>query len=89
VIPAEIQSIAMAALQGLITSTVFILVLFVGFIVVAGFTKFRRTGRDSLVVRDLSEQMGGVLQYLPPNAPRGPVDQLRTPELLEQVGRKE
>ena len=87
-IPAEIQSIAMAALQGLITSTVFILVLFVGFIV-AGFTKFRRTGRDSLVARDLSEQMGGVLQYLPPDAPRGPVNQLRTPELLEQVGRKE
>ena len=88
-IPAEIQSIAVAALQGLIASTVFILALFIGFLVIVGFTKFRRTGRDSLVVRDLSEQMGGARQYLPPDAPRGPADQLRTPELLEQAGRKE
>jgi hypothetical protein len=26
------------------------------------------------------------MRYLPPNAPRGPADQLRAPELVEKAG---
>jgi len=42
-----------------------------------------------MVVRNLGEQMTGDVHYLPPDAPRGPTDQLRTPELIEQTGRQE
>ena len=74
--------VAIGALLGLVLSTGFLLALFVGFIVIAGFTKFRRT--RALVVRNLSDA-DGEPGYLPPDAPRGPADQLRTPELLEQA----
>ena len=73
---------------GLASSTVFLLTLFIGFCVLAGLTKLRRTGRDSLVVRNLTERMNSGFRYLPPDAPRGPADQLHTPELLEQAGPK-
>ena len=87
---------AIQTLMGLTVSTVFLLALFVGFCVVAGFSKFRRIGRDSLVYRNLVDQMDetdqtniGSFHYLSPDAPRGQADQLRTPELLEQAGRKD
>ena len=86
----DLQSLIGGAVQtllGLAISTGFLLALFVGFCVVAGFTKFRRTGRGTLVVRNLADQMDGArVQYLSPDAPSGPADQLRTPELLEQAG---
>ncbi len=86
----ETQSLiggAVQALMGLAVSTGFLLTLFIGFLVVAGFTKFRRTGRGSLVVRNLVDQMDHArVQYLTPDAHRGPADQLRTPELIEQAG---
>jgi len=87
---------AIQTLMGLTVSTVFLLALFVGFCVVAGFSKFRRIGPDSLVYRNLVDQMDetdqtniGSFHYLSPDAPRGQADQLRTPELLEQAGRKD
>ena len=76
-------------LMALLVSTGFLLTLFVGFCVVAGFSKFRKTNRSSLVHRNLVDRMndqGGSVEYLPPDAPRGGADQLRTPELLEQSG---
>jgi hypothetical protein len=76
-------------LMGLLVSTGFLLTLFVGFLVVAGFSKFRKINRSSLVHRNLIDRMNdqdGSVEYLPPDAPRGGVDQLRTPELLEQSG---
>ena len=76
-------------LVGLLVSTGFLLTLFVGFLVVAGFSKFRKINRSSLVHRNLVDRMndqGGSVEYLPPDAPRGGADQLRTPELLEQSG---
>ena len=76
--------IAIGTLQGLVTSTVFLLVLFIGFLVIAGLSKLRKRDADSQVVRNLSERMGEGAQYLPPDVPRGPADQLNTPELLEQ-----
>ncbi len=86
---ADVQSLIGGAVQtlvGLAVSTGFLLTLFIGFLVVAGFTKFRQTGRASLVVRNLVDRMEGEpVQYLPPGARSGPADQLRTPELLEQA----
>ena len=76
-------AIAIGALKGFLYSTAFVLVLFISFIVIAGRTKFRKRGSNSLVVRSLAERMGGRAQHLPPDAPRGPVDQLHTPELSE------
>jgi hypothetical protein len=76
-------------LVGLLVSTGFLLTLFIGFLVVAGFSKFRKINRSSLVHRNLVDRMNnqdGSVEYLPPDAPRGGVDQLRTPELLEQSG---
>ena len=76
-------------LVGLLVSTGFLLTLFVGFLVVAGFSKFRKINRSSLVHRNLVDRMNdqdGSVEYLPPDAPRGRADQLRTPELLEQSG---
>lgn len=38
-----------------------------------------------MVIRSLEEKVGqeAYARYLPPDAPRGPVDVLKTPELLE------
>lgn len=78
---------AIQTLMGLAVSTGFLLALFIGFLVVAGFTKFRKTGRGSLVVRNLVDQMDGArVTYFTPAAQSGNTDQLRTPELLEQAG---
>lgn len=84
----DIQSILFATVGGLILSTTFLLALFVGFCVLAGFPKLRKSTRRSMVVKNLTEQMTGETHYLPADAPRGPADQLRTPELLEQTGRQ-
>ena len=86
--PSEMVPLLVGALQGLASTTIFILVLFIGFCVMLGFAKFRQTGRQSMVVRSLDELVGPPLVYLPPDAPRGPVDQLATPELREARARK-
>ena len=83
----EIQSIVVAAVTGLVSSTAFLLALFVGFVFLAGLPKLRKRTKASMVVRNLAEQMEGETHYLPADAPRGPADQLRTPELLEQNSR--
>lgn len=84
--PAEIQPLVIATLTGLLSSTGFLLSLFVGFCFFAGLTKLRGRNSNSMVVRSLAERMDGQAKYLSPDAPRGPADQLRTPELLEQSG---
>lgn len=85
----DVQSLVGGAVQtlvGLAVSTGFLLSLFIGFLIVAGFTKFRKTGRESLVVRNLVDRMDGErVRYLPPGSRSGPADQLKTPELLEQA----
>ncbi len=86
---AEIQQLAIATLGGLLSSTGFVLFLFVGFCFFAGLTKLRKRDRNSMVVRSLSERMEGQVKYLSPDAPGGPADQLHTPELLEQSGRSQ
>jgi hypothetical protein len=88
--PAEIQQIALGALEGLASSTVFILALFIGFCVLVGFTKLKKTAGNVSVVKSLDETISHQpMHYLTPNAPHGPADQLRSPELVEAAaGRK-
>lgn len=81
--------IAIGAVQGLTFGAVFVLILFIGFCVFVGFAKTKRTAGKVLVVRSLDERMTNrSIDYLPPNAPRGPADQLRAPELVEAAARK-
>jgi acid phosphatase family membrane protein YuiD len=86
----DVVQMALATLQGLASSTIFVLILFIGFCVVFGFTKTKRTaGGTAMVVKSLDERITHQpMEYFAPTAPRGPADQLRAPELLEQAARK-
>ena len=83
---AEIQQIVLGLLQGLVSSSVFVLALFIGFCVIFGFTKTKRTaGGTAMVVKSLDERISHrPMEYLPPSAPRGPADQLNSPDLQEK-----
>jgi hypothetical protein len=85
----DAPALVLGVLQGLASSTVFILVLFIGFCVVVGFTKLKRTAGNAMVVKSLDETISHQpMAYLAPSAPRGPADQLQAPELLEAAARK-
>ena len=86
----DVVQIGIGALQGLGASTVFVLVLFIGFCVVVGFTKTKKTaGGTAVVVKSLDERITHQpMTYLAPTAPRGPADQLKAPELLEAASRR-
>jgi hypothetical protein len=84
-------NLGVGLLTALGASTVFVLALFLGFCIILGFPKLRPTaGRKSMVIRSLEEKVGqeAFVRYMPPDAPRGPVDVLKTPELLERAARK-
>ena len=86
---AEVEQLAIGAIEGLTSSAVFVLVLFIGFCVVVGFTKLKKTAGNAMVIKSLDEQMTHKsMEYLGPTAPRGPADQLKAPELLEAAARK-
>jgi hypothetical protein len=86
----DVPQLVIGALQGLASSTVFVLVLFIGFCVVVGFTKLKKTaGAGTLVIKSLDETISHQpMRYLAPTAPRGPADQLHSPELQEAAARK-
>jgi hypothetical protein len=63
----------LAVLEAFAVSIVVLLALLVGFCTVFVLPKLRRRSGET---------------YLPPDVPHGPVDQLRTPELLESKARK-
>lgn len=85
----DVQQLVIGALQGLGASTVFVLVLFIGFCVVVGLTKLKQTAGNTRVVKSLDETLSHQpMVYLKPTAPRGPADQLKSPELLEAAARK-
>jgi hypothetical protein len=86
----DVIQIALGALQGVASSTVLVLVLFIGFCIVVGFTKLKKTaGGNAPVVKSLDEMLSHKPMVYPlPNAPRGPADQLRSPELVEAAARK-
>jgi hypothetical protein len=66
---------------------VFILALFIGFCVAVGMAKLKKTaGGTASVIKSLDERVTRQpMVYLTPTAPRGPADQLRSPELLERA----
>lgn len=82
--------IGIGALQGLAATTVFVLALFIGFCVLVGFTKTKKTaGGGAAVIKSLDERISHKpMTYLAPSAPRGPADQLKAPELVEAARRK-
>jgi hypothetical protein len=86
----DVIQIAIGTLQGVASSTVFVLVLFIGFCVVFGFAKTKKTaGGAATVVKSLDERITHQpMAYLSPSAPHGPADQLRAPELVEAAARK-
>lgn len=76
-------------LQGLVFVVVFILAFLIGLCLLLGLVKLRRSGsRDA--ARSLDELVGEArhARFLSPDDPRGVVDQLNTPELLESAARK-
>jgi hypothetical protein len=86
----DVLHIAIGALQGLASSTVVVLVLFIGFCVIVGFAKTMKTaGGKAMVVKSLDERISHQpMVYFAPTAPRGPADQLHAPELVEAAARK-
>ena len=87
---ADVIQIVVGTVQGILSSTAFVLFLFIGFCVIFGFTKTMKTaGGKATVVKSLDERISHQpFVYFAPNAPRGPADQLRSPELLEAAARK-
>ena len=82
----DIQSIVIGFVQGFLSSSVFILALFIGFCVLVGFTKTKRTAGNAPVVKNLDEALTHqAMAYLPPTAPRGPADQLKGATLKSQI----
>ena len=71
-----IQTLVVDLIQGIGVSAVFILALMAGACVVFTIPKLRPAGRKSLVIRNLGDRAGAPVHYLPPDAPRGQVDQL-------------
>jgi hypothetical protein len=82
------MNLLVGLLTGLLSSTAFVLALFLGFCIILGFPKLRATvGRKSMVIKSLDETVGqeAFARYLPASAPRGPIDVLHTPEQRAQI----
>lgn len=73
---ADIQHLILGLIEGIGVSVVFVLALFIGFTLLLNLPKFRATSRKTLVVKSLDELVGEPIRFLPPDAPRGQVDQL-------------
>jgi hypothetical protein len=84
----EVPVLAIDTIVAITVGAVFLIALLVGFSTVFNFPKLRKGGGRTLTVRSLDESLGTTEAYLPPTAPRGPADQLATPELLEVAARK-
>ena len=83
----DVISLLTGTLIGIGSSSVFVLALFLGFCIILGFPKLRVTaGRKFMTIKSLDETVGqdAYAKYLPADSPRGPIDVLRTPELLER-----
>lgn len=81
--------IGLGFLQGFLSSSLFVLVLFIGFCVLVGFTKTKRTAGNAPVVKSLDEVVTHQpFAYMAPTDPRGPADQLKAPELVEAAARR-
>jgi hypothetical protein len=85
----DLLRLVLGALQGFTVSSLFVLCLFIGFCVLFNLRKLKPRGPNARVVRNLDERLGTTPRYIPPDVPRGPVDQLDTPELQESQRRKQ
>jgi hypothetical protein len=68
---ADLWNLVYGAVAGIGGIVAFPLVLMIGFCLVLDLTKFRSTLNSKTV-----KSLGAAVPYLPPNAPRGPSDQL-------------
>jgi len=85
----DVVQTGLGFLQGFLSSSLFVLALFIGFCVLAGFTKTKRSAGNGPVVKSLEEAVNHqAVVYMTPGLPRGPADQLRAPELLEAAARR-
>jgi hypothetical protein len=73
---AELQLLLLGLIQGIGWSVAAILGIIIGFCVLVGLPKLRDTSRRTMVIKSLDELVGEPVRYLPPDAPRGPIDQL-------------
>jgi hypothetical protein len=71
----DLWNLVYGAVVGIGGIAVFLLVMMIGLCLALDWTKFRPTSK-SKTVKSLDETVGPPLAYLPPTAPRGPVDQL-------------
>ncbi len=71
----DLINVVVGAVEGLGAITLVLLALFIGVCVLLTFVKFRPT-RGSLTVKSLDELVGEPIHYLPPDTPRGRMDQL-------------
>ena len=55
--PGEILQLVIGTIQGLTVSAVAVLVIFIGFCVLVGFTKTKRTAGNARVVKSLDESV--------------------------------
>ncbi len=79
----------LGTLAGVVSSSLFVLALVVGFCVLFGLVKLRQTTGRGPVVKSLDETLTHLpLKYFSPDTPHGRVDQLHTPELIEAAARK-
>jgi hypothetical protein len=72
---AELWTLVFGTVQGLVGIAGVLLVLMIGLCLAIDWTKFRPT-RNSRTVKSLDERVGIPVVYLPPDAPRGPADQM-------------
>jgi hypothetical protein len=85
----DVIQIVGGTVQGILSSTVFILALFIGFCIIVGLTKTKRTAGNVAVIKSLDETISHMpMVYLTPTSPNGPADQLHSPELMEAAARK-
>ena len=84
----NVLAVAVQLLIVITVSSLALIIIQVGFSLIFGFPKLRKGGGKTLTVRSLDEQLGTQAEYFAPTAPRGPADQLATPELLEVHARK-
>jgi hypothetical protein len=68
---------ALGTLEAIVAGAAIVIALFAGLCVLMMFPKLRPSGPHSRVVRSLGELVGEPEKYLPPDRPRGPIDQLR------------
>ena len=85
----DVLHVILGTLLGFTSSSIFVLALFIGFCVLVGFTKTKRTAGGGMVVKSLEEAVSHrAVMYLAPSDPRGPADQLKAPELVEAAARR-